>query len=105
MSLDLPDLLADYFVAENRGDTDGLGACFADHAIVRDEGQTIEGVAAVDERRQEEVSAQGRADRGRETGWKDCRYRKGFWEFSQQPVNLDHIFGIESDRIASLEIR
>lgn len=44
MRLDLPDLLAAYFAAENRSDTEGLGACFADHSVVRDEGRTIEGV-------------------------------------------------------------
>jgi hypothetical protein len=41
MSVDLPDLLAAYFAAENRGGLEGLGACFADHAVVRDEGRTI----------------------------------------------------------------
>lgn len=39
--------MADYFAAENRGDTASLGACFTDHAVVRDEGQTIEGLAAI----------------------------------------------------------
>jgi hypothetical protein len=47
MALDLPDLLADYYAAENRSHTEGLGACFADHGVVRDEGRTIEGVAAI----------------------------------------------------------
>ena len=47
MALDLPDLLAAYFAAESRSDTEGLGACFADHAVVRDEGRTIKGLAAI----------------------------------------------------------
>ena len=41
MSPDLPDLLAAYSAAENGSDAEGLGACFADHAVVRDEGRTI----------------------------------------------------------------
>jgi hypothetical protein len=47
MSVDLPTPIAIYIVAENSGDTDALSQCFADHAIVRDEGQTIKGLAAI----------------------------------------------------------
>ena len=36
-----------YIAAENRGDTEALAQCFAEHAVVRDEGQTIEGLAAI----------------------------------------------------------
>ena len=37
MSPVLPDLLAAFFAAENKGDVDALGACFAAQAVVRDE--------------------------------------------------------------------
>ena len=47
MSIDLPTPIAIYIAAENRGDTEALAQCFADHAVVRDEGQTIEGLAAI----------------------------------------------------------
>jgi hypothetical protein len=47
MSIDLPAPIAIYIAAENRGDAEALGQCFAEHALVRDEGQTIEGLAAI----------------------------------------------------------
>ena len=47
MSLVLPKPIAAYFAAENSDDTEALLQCFAEHAVVRDEGQTIEGLAAI----------------------------------------------------------
>ena len=47
MSVDLPTPISIYIAAENRGDTEALAECFAEHAVVRDEGQTIEGLAAI----------------------------------------------------------
>ena len=47
MSLVLPKPVAAYFAAENRDDTEALVQCFAEHAVVRDEGRTIEGLAAI----------------------------------------------------------
>ena len=46
MSIDLPTPIAIYIAAENRGNTEALAQCFAENAVVRDEGQTIEGLAA-----------------------------------------------------------
>ena len=45
--IDLPKPIAIYIAAENRGDAEALGQCFAQHAVVRDEGQTIEGLTAI----------------------------------------------------------
>jgi hypothetical protein len=47
MSVDLPTPIAIYIAAENRGDTEALAQCFAKDAVVRDEGKTIEGLAAI----------------------------------------------------------
>ena len=47
MSLSLPSPIALYVNLENAGDTDTLSACFAPNAIVRDEGRTYEGLAAI----------------------------------------------------------
>jgi len=41
MSVDLPDAVTRYIAAQNRADAAGLARCFTEHAIVRDEGQTI----------------------------------------------------------------
>src|SRR5438045_448786 len=47
MSVDPPTPIAVYIDAENRGDTKALAQCFAEDAVVRDEGKTIQGLAAI----------------------------------------------------------
>ena len=47
MSIQLPPPIALYVQLENAGDTATLSTCFAPHAIVRDEGHTYEGLAAI----------------------------------------------------------
>jgi ketosteroid isomerase-like protein len=39
MSVDLPTPIAVYIAAENRGDTEALAECFAEDAVVQDEGK------------------------------------------------------------------
>jgi ketosteroid isomerase-like protein len=43
----LPEPIAIYISVENRGDTEALNQCYTDDAVVRDEGQTIEGLPAI----------------------------------------------------------
>jgi len=47
MSLLLPPSIALYVKRENAGDTVTLSACFAPNAMVRDEGRTYAGLAAI----------------------------------------------------------
>ena len=47
MPADLPTPIATYIGAANRGETEVLAQCFAESAIVRDEGKTIQGLAAI----------------------------------------------------------
>jgi ketosteroid isomerase-like protein len=47
MISNLSKSIAIYIAAENRGDTEALAQCFAEDAVVRDEGQMIEGLAAI----------------------------------------------------------
>jgi len=47
MSTQLPPPIDLYVQLENVGDTAALSACFAPHAIVRDEGRIYEGLAAI----------------------------------------------------------
>jgi hypothetical protein len=44
MSVDLPTPIALYIFSEGSGDMEALAKCFAEDAVVRDEGQTIEGL-------------------------------------------------------------
>jgi SnoaL-like protein len=43
----LPTSIATYIAAENSDDTEVFAECFAEDAVVRDEGKTIEGLAAI----------------------------------------------------------
>jgi ketosteroid isomerase-like protein len=43
----LPKPLAEYFAAANTGDADRIAACFAEDAIVHDEGRDMHGRAAI----------------------------------------------------------
>jgi ketosteroid isomerase-like protein len=108
MRLDLSDLLAAYFAAENRNDTDAIGACFADHAVVRDEGRTIKGVPNIKRWMRDAKAKYQHTVEPIEVVKRDGKtvvVAKVAGNFPNSPVNLDHIFEIEGDRISSLEIR
>ena len=47
MRAKLPKSLAEYFAAANTDDADRVAACFAENAVVRDEGRDIRGRGAV----------------------------------------------------------
>ena len=46
MSLDLPKPIAAYFTA-GKGDSEAVARCFAENAVVKDEGHTYSGLAAI----------------------------------------------------------
>jgi hypothetical protein len=108
VSVTLPPPIAIYVAAENQGDTETLARCFAEHAVVRDEGRTIEGLAAIREwksgtrkkyqHRVEPLASVRKGDEiivtSRLTG-----------DFPGSPIDLRFIFVLEGDKIASLEIR
>jgi len=107
MSLVLPKPIAAYFAAENSDDTEALLQCFAEHAVVRDEGQTIEGLAAI---KQWHVEAKKKYHHtvqpidAVERDGKTVVLGKVSGNFPNSPVTLDYIFGLEGEKIASLEI-
>jgi len=47
MDVNLPVPVSIYFAAENQGHTEIVAQCFTQRAVVRDEGKTIEGLAAI----------------------------------------------------------
>src|SRR5258706_13698677 len=108
MSLDLPDLLAAFFAAENKSDTEALGACFTDQAVVRDEGRTIQGVADIKRWMRDAKAKYQHTVEPIEVVKRDGKTvvtARVAGKFPGSPANLDHIFGVEGGRIASLEIR
>jgi ketosteroid isomerase-like protein len=108
MSVDLPTPIAIYIAAENRGDAEALGQCFAEHAIVRDEGQTIEGLAAIKQwkaetkkKYQHTVEPLASAQKGD----KIIVTNRLTGNFPGSPIDLRFIFGLDGNKIVSLDIR
>jgi hypothetical protein len=108
MGLDLPEPIKAYVAAENGDDPQAFAQCFADDAVVRDEGRTFEGLAAIKQwkvktkrkyRHSVEPIRSIRKDgaivvTSRLTG-----------SFPGSPVTVDFVFKLDRNKIASLEIR
>ena len=108
MSLNIPGPVAAYLAAENANDVAALRECFAENAVVRDEGRTMRGLAAIEQWKRETkekyhhsveplacAQEQGKVVvKARLTG-----------RFPGSPVDVRFIFELEGDRIVSLEIR
>jgi len=108
MSVDLPTPIAIFIAAENRGDTEALAECFAEHAVVRDEGQTIEGLAAVKQwmaetKRKYQHTIEPLASAPKDD--KTIVTNRLTGNFPGSPIELRFIFRLEANKIASLEIR
>jgi ketosteroid isomerase-like protein len=108
MSVDLPTPIAIYIAAENRGDAEAMAQCFAENAVVRDEGQTIEGLAAIKQwkaetkkKYQHTVEPLTSAQKGDKT----IVTNRLTGNFPGSPIELRFIFGLEGNKIVSLEIR
>jgi hypothetical protein len=106
MQLDLPKPIAAYFTAD-KGDSEAVSQCFTENAVVKDEGHTYVGRAAI---------KQWKADASIEYQYTSepfaCEQKDGKFvvtsrltgNFPGSPVNLRFFFELEGDKIASLEI-
>jgi len=107
-TLQLPDPLALYLGAEGAGDTDVLERCFHFGAVVHDEGATMRGLEAIKSWKRD-AQAKYRYSVEPLRSWHDA----GAWKvlmrvagtFPGSPTELLYSFGVEGDRIASLDIR
>ena len=106
MTLHLPEPIAGYFTAD-KGDSETVALCFTDNAIVKDEGHSYHGRAAI---KQWKAKVSARYQYTSEPF--DCEQKDGKFvvtskltgNFPGSPVNLRFFFGLEGDKIASLEI-
>ena len=108
MNTQLPPAVAAYLAAEKVKDADALAQCFADDAVVHDEGHDHRGRDAIRSWKRaadakyrfvlEPLDASASGDgvkvRARLTG-----------NFPGSPVELDHNFTLSDGKIASLEIK
>jgi len=108
MALNVPEPVAAYLAAEEAKDADALSRCFTEDGTVHNKGQDYHGRGSIRQWKQaadtkyryvfQTINVQTFGDlltvRARLTG-----------EFTGSPVELDHIFKLSGDKIASLEIR
>ena len=106
MKLNLPEPIGAYFSADT-GDSEAVAQCFTDSAVVKDEGHTHYGRAAI---KQWKAEASAKYQYTSEPF--ACEQNDGKFvvtsrltgNFPGSPVNLRFCFLLEGDRIASLEI-
>ena len=105
--MNLPTTIAEYFAAANSDDANRVSACFANDAVVHDEGRNIRGLSAVrawaeDTRRKyryraEVVKVEEAADRTIVTA-----HLTG--DFPGSPIDLRYRFKLAGSKIIALEI-
>jgi ketosteroid isomerase-like protein len=107
MLVDLPKPIAIYTAAENQNDTEALAQCFAQDAVVRDEGKTIEGLAAIKQWKAETKKKYQHTIEPLTVAQKDGNTivtNRLTGNFPGSPIELEFIFTLAGDKITSLEI-
>ncbi|MFD1951851.1 nuclear transport factor 2 family protein [Sphingomonas arantia] len=107
MTVTLPGTIADYFEADAVGDAGAVARCFAEDGVVRDEGETHVGAAAI-ERWKADASTQynytvepfGVASEGDRT----VVTARVAGNFPGSPTDLRYRFVLTGGKIAELEI-
>lgn len=106
MTLQLSKPIAIYFTAE-KADPETFARCFVEDAIVKDEGQTYIGLAAIKRWRTETqakyVYSSEPFASAKEEG-KTIITSRLTGNFPGSPIDLRYFFTIDGDTIASLEI-
>lgn len=103
----LPTPIALYVEAENRGETEALAQCFAEDAVVRDEGQTIEGLAAIKQWKAETRKKYQHTIEPLAVVQRDGKTivtNRLSGNFPGSPIELEFVFTLDGDKIVSLEI-
>ena len=107
MALKLPKPIAEYLAAVEEKNSDKLARCFAENAVVHDEGGTYHGrdaIKAWSEETQGKYNYTMDALDASVTGDTVCLRAKVTGSFPGSPVELDYLFRLANDKIASLKI-
>ena len=104
--LSLPKPIAAYFAADS-GDGEAVSQCFTENAIVKDEGHTHKGRAAIkawkaDASAKYQYTCEPLACE--ERGGKTVVTSHLVGNFPGSPVDLRYFFKLKGDKIASLEV-
>ena len=106
MTLDLPKPIAAYFTAD-KGDSEAVAECFTKNAVVKDEGHAYQGRAAIKQWKAEASAKYQYTCEPFACEQKDGKFvvtSKLTGNFPGSPLDLRFFFGLEGDRIVSLEI-
>ena len=106
MTLNLPTPIAAYFAADT-GDSETVARCFTDNAVVKDEGRTYDGLAAIKKWKSVSSAKYTYTSEPFSSEQKDGETvitSRLTGNFPGSPVNLRFFFRLEGDKIASLEI-
>ena len=104
--LNLPKPIAAYFTAD-KGDAEAVSQCFTDNAVVKDEGHTYNGRAAIKQWREEAAAKYEYTSEPfacEEKGGKLVVTSRLTGNFPGSPADLRFFFELQGDKIASLEI-
>jgi hypothetical protein len=107
MTITLPLPIGAYYTAEQSNDFAALARCFSPDGVVRDEGRTIEGRAAI-----AAWMAEAKAKYRHQTEVLSAREADGTWlvrvrvsgAFPNSPVTLEQAFRLANGAIAALDI-
>ena len=105
-SLNLPKPVAAYFTADT-GDGEAVSRCFTENAVVKDEGHTHKGRAAIkawktDASAKYQYTCEPLACEERDGKTVVTSHLVG--NFPGSPIDLRYFFRLEGDKIASLEV-
>jgi len=106
MTLDLPKPVAAYFTADKEN-SNAVAACFTENAIVKDEGHTYTGRAAIKQWKADASAQFQYTVEPFDCGQIDDRTivtSNVVGNFPGSPVVLRFVFRLEGDRIALLEV-
>lgn len=106
MSLKLPSSINNYFTAD-QGDGEAVAQCFTGNAVVKDEGHTYAGLAAIKEWKTNSSKKYTYTSEPFAVVEKDDKTivtSRLTGNFPGSPINLQFSFGLEGSKIASLEI-
>ncbi len=105
-SINLPKPIAAYFDTD-KADSESLSQCFTENAVVKDEGHTHKGRAAIKQWKSDGSKKYKYTSEPFACGQKDGKTvvtSRLTGNFPGSPVDLRFFFELEGDRIASLEI-
>lgn len=108
MYLQLPPVIEVFIKAKNNHDSETFSACFAENAIVRDEGRTIVGHTAIKKWMEDSTAKYNVAlvaERFSENANEAVLTAQVSGNFEGSPVLLDYHFIIQAAKISQLDIR